>query len=161
VIKYCAVCGKPFPDSPSNNRVTCSKECSTIRKHQTHLGKSNIWSDESRQRQAEKGQTENLKLGTAAALNDPLNQRGPQNRNAMTWTLLAPDGEIHTVVNLLDWARLHTEDYFGMEATDENARVIASGIRNIKRSMEDKLRRANGKPYSVTQYKGWQLLGWK
>ena len=66
-----------------------------------------------------------------------------------------PDGNTVVAVNLLDWARHHTQD-FGMEPTEVSAYNIASGIRQIKRSMEGKLRR-KGKPYTVTSYKGWEL----
>ena len=62
-------------------------------------------------------------------------------------------------VNLLDWARHHTED-FGMEPTEQSAVKIASGIQQIKRSMEGKIRR-KGKPSTVTSYKGWELMSWE
>ena len=62
-------------------------------------------------------------------------------------------------VNLLDWARHHTQD-FDMESTEVSAHKIASGFRQIKRSMEGKLRR-KGKPYTVTSYKGWELAAWE
>ena len=88
----------------------------------------------------------------------PESQRGPQHRSAKTWTLKAPDGTVQTVVNLLDWARKNSECYFGKPSTDKNAQIIASGIRNLRRSMEGKLRRPDGTPYRVLQYKGWELI---
>ena len=91
----------------------------------------------------------------------PEGQRGPQNREAKVWHLVRPDGTPETVVNLQDWARLHALDEFGMEPTDKSAAAIASGFRQIKRSMEDKLRRPNGKPYTVSSYKGWTLAAWE
>lgn len=80
---------------------------------------------------------------------------------AKIWHLKDPNGNSVTVVNLMDWARAHAEDYFGMQPTDENAHNIASGFRNIKRSMEGKLRRKDGRPYTVATYKGWTLLAWE
>ena len=47
-----------------------------------------------------------------------------------------------------------------MEPTDAAAANIASGIRQIKRSMEGKTLR-NGKPMSVGSYKGWTLVAWE
>lgn len=61
----------------------------------------------------------------------PGGQRGPQNREAMIWHLRDPDGHPVVVVNLTDWARRHAQDYFGMEPTDHNAWVIASGIWDV------------------------------
>ena len=67
MIKKCVVCGTEFRCPPSAKKVTCSKECSRIRKKETHEGKKNLWSEESKRRIAERGKTENLKLGTKAA----------------------------------------------------------------------------------------------
>lgn len=153
-IKLCAVCGKPFADPPSSKRVCCSKACSSIRKTQTHVGKSNKWSDEAKARKAGQWQIDNLSYGTKAALKLPEGQRGPQNRAAKKWTLKSPDGTIYDVVNLLDWCRNHAE-LFGKESNDHNAAVIASAFRGIKRSMEGKR-----KP-PVTSYMGWTLLDWE
>ena len=47
-----------------------------------------------------------------------------------------------------------------MEDTEKAAVNIASGFRQIKRSMEGKTFR-NGKPYSVSTYKGWMLVAWE
>lgn len=160
--RRCIVCGAPFSAPPSSKKITCSKECSRVRKSQTHKGKSNRWAadkrDHARQAAAFTG---NLSRGTEAALRLPGGQRGPQNREAMIWHLRDPDGHPVVVVNLTDWARRHAQDYFGMEPTDHNACVIASGIRNIKRSMEGKLRRKNGAPVAVSTYKGWGLTAWE
>ena len=87
----------------------------------------------------------------------PEGQRGPQNRSAKIWHLHSPEGDPVIAVNLLDWAREHAADYFGMEPTDANAARIASGFRQLKRSMENKLHRKNGAPYTVSTYKGWTL----
>lgn len=160
--RRCVICGAEFDTPPSNNKITCSPACSRIRKSQSHKGKSNTWSEEAKESaRAAAGKTGNLKNGTVAALKLPGGQRGPQNREALIWHLVDPDGNPVTVVNLLDWARHHAQDYFGMEPTDQNAAAISSGFRQIKRSMEGKLRRKNGTPYSVYTYKGWGLRAWE
>ena len=162
MIRKCVICGREFSTPPSNNKITCSGDCSLIRKADSHRGKSNKWGPEAvaraRQRAKEHPSiTEALSRGTAAALKLPEGQRGPQNREAKVWVLISPEGVPQEVVNLLDWARRHAEDYFGVEATDKNAHNIASGIRQVKRAQEGKFLR-NGKPATVSSYKGWQLL---
>ena len=47
-----------------------------------------------------------------------------------------------------------------MEQTDEDAVKIASGFRQIKRSIEGK-RYRNGKPSPVSTCKGWTLVAWE
>lgn len=159
MIRRCVVCGAEFPAPPSSNKITCSSNCSRIRKAQTHRGKSNRWAEDKRRaaRQAA-ARTGNLRKGTAAALKRPDGQRGPGHRDAKIWYLRDPEGNEVVAVNLLDWARQHTAD-FGMETTDRGASAIASGFRQIKRSMEGK-RYRNGKPSPVATYKGWTLAAW-
>lgn len=157
--RRCVVCGAEFDTPPSNNKITCSTACSRIRKSQTHEGKSNRWGEEKRETARHAAaRTGNLRHGTAAALKLPGGQRGPQNREAKIWHLRDPEGNEVVAVNLLDWARQHASD-FGMEPTDHSAAVIASGFRQIKRSMEGK-RYRNGKPSHVSTYKGWTLVAW-
>lgn len=159
MIRRCVICGVEFDTPHSNNKLTCCKACSAIRRAQTHKGKSNKWAEsakESARRAA--AATGNLKNGTAAAMALPEGQRGPQNRNAKIWHLRSPEGEPVVAVNLLDWTREHAADDFGVEPTDENAARIASGFRQLKRSMEGKLRRKNGAPYTASTYKGWTLV---
>lgn len=158
--RKCVICGREFDISPSTNKITCSKECSSARKSKTHMGKHNKWGDKARERaRAAAEKTGNLQNGNAAAQRNPTNRRGPQNRGAKTWHLVSPDGKPENVLNLLDWARRHADDYFGMEPTEHNAAVIASGIRQIKRSMEGK-RYRHGVPSPISTYKGWTLTGW-
>ena len=159
MIRRCVVCGAEFDTPPSNNKITCSSDCSRIRKVQTHKGKSNRWAEDKHEsaRQAA-ARTGNLKYGAAAAHKRPDSQRGPNHRDAKVWYLRDPEGNEVIAVNLLDWARQHTSD-FGMEPTDHNATVIASGFRQIKLSMEGK-RHRNGKPSPVSTYKGWTLAAW-
>lgn len=160
--RTCVICGEIFQAPPSSTKVTCSKECSSAHHSRARTGRSHPWGEDKKIHAKEAAaKTGNLKNGTAAALKNPLNQRGPQNRGSKIWHLQDPDGNNVTVVNLLDWARSHAKDYFDMEPTDANAQNIASGIRNIKRSMEGKLRRKNGSPYTVSTYKGWTLIAWE
>lgn len=160
MIRKCVICGAEFKVSPSTNKITCSKACSIIQKSRSHKGKRNKWSqDKHVSARMAAARTGNLKNGTAAALKLPEGQRGPQNRTAKIWHLRDPDGNPVIVANLQDWARHHTQD-FGMDPTDEDASKIAAGFRQIKRSMEGKLRR-KGKPYTVTSYKGWTLAAWE
>lgn len=160
-MRPCAICGKLFRCPPSANKNTCSPGCSAVYQSQRHKGICNKWSEDKKCHAREAAaQTGNLKNGTAAAMKNPLNQRGPQNRCAKIWHLQDPDGNTVTVVNLLDWAREHAKDYFGMEETDRSASNIRTGFANIKRSMEGKLWR-KGKPCTVSTYKGWSLIAWE
>lgn len=156
--RRCVICGAEFDTPLSNNKRTCSPDCSSKWRSRQHKGRHNTWSAAAKQNAAEAAKkTGNLAHGTAAAMALLGGQRGPQNRNAKIWHLRSPEGEPVVAVNLLDWAREHAADYFGMEPTDENAARIAGGFRQLKRSMEGKLRRKNGTPYTVSTYKGWTL----
>lgn len=158
MIRRCVICGAEFDTPPSNNKRTCSPDCSAAWRSQQHKGRHNKWSTAAKQSAAAAAKkTGNLAHGTAAAMALPGGQRGPQNRNAKIWHLRSPEGEPVVAVNLLDWAREHAVDDFGVEPTDENAARIAAGFRQLKRSMAGKLRRKNGAPYTVSTYKGWTL----
>ncbi len=65
--KRCVVCGAEFAAPPSSKRITCSEECSSIRKSESHRGKSNKWGEETKARWAARGKTPNLQLGTPTA----------------------------------------------------------------------------------------------
>ena len=89
MIRTCVVCGKEFKCSPSDKIVTCSKECSRINKSYTHKGKSNKWSEESKEKLRHKGRTANLEKGTEA--------------NTKIWKLTSPEGRIYICKNLALW----------------------------------------------------------
>lgn len=36
MIRRCVVCGSEFITAPSNNKITCSKACSDVRRSQSH-----------------------------------------------------------------------------------------------------------------------------
>lgn len=149
--KKCVVCGKPFKCSPSSKKVTCSKECSTINKSKTHLGKSNHWSDESREKLSDRGQTQNLKYGVDAAKKSPKSGRFETNINAKEWHLISPEGEHFYFRSLNNWLRQNCEKYFGCAPDSTGYNNARSGLSGAKRAMM-------GGKYSSTTYKGWKVL---
>lgn len=160
--RTCVICGKTFQAPPSSTKVTCSKECSSAHHSKVRTGRRHPWGEDKKIHAKEAAaRTGNLKNGTAAALKNPLNQRGPQNKCAKVWHLRDPDGSAVTVVNLMDWARVHAKDYFDMDPTDASAQIISSGFQQIKRSMEGRTRDRYGRPYTVSTYKGWTLVAWE
>lgn len=134
MIRRCVVCGREYETPPSSKKITCSKECSSARKRITHTGKHNTWNPEARARLSMAGQTDNLKLGTAAAQKSPIAGRFPTNQEAKIWTLVDPSGEEITVRNLLLWARENTA-LFGKPDGDHSAKQIAAGFRAISQTL--------------------------
>lgn len=152
MIKICVVCGKEFKCSPSDKKVTCSKECSRINKSRTHQGKRNIWSEENKEKLRQKGKTENLKKGTEAARRSPKSGRFETNVSAKIWKLTSPEGKVYIVKNLSNWARTNCS-LFGLDENEANAQKIVGGLKHAKRGTE-------GKEYARTsQYKGWKSEG--
>lgn len=134
MIRICVVCGKEFKCSPSDKKMTCSKECSRINKSRTHQGKKNTWSEESREKLRQKGRTSNLEKGTEA--------------NAKIWKLTSPEGKVYIVKNLAAWSRENCM-LFGFDNNEANAQKIMYGLRHAKHGSE-------GKVYArTTLYKGW------
>lgn len=128
MMRKCVICGKEFSCSPSDKTVTCSKECSRVNKSRTHVGKKNVWSQESREKLKKLGRTENLKKGSEAT--------------EKIWILVSPEGKRYVCKNLRAWTREHC-DLFGLDTSEENAQKIAGGLSQAKR----------GK--SVATYKDW------
>ena len=161
MIKHCVICGAAFQAPPSSKRITCSAACSAKRKAQSHLGKSNHWSDDARKRlsttRKAEGYSDNAKAGLAAAMALPDSQRGPQHRDAKQWVLIAPDDTVYHIINLMDWAREHA-DWFDVVQDDADRERIANNIRSgfgqIVRSMKQ-LRK-----HPIYTYKGWRLGDW-
>ena len=135
MIRTCVVCGKEFKCSPSDKIVTCSKECSRINKSYTHKGKSNKWSEESKEKLRHKGRTANLEKGTEA--------------NTRIWKLTSPEGRIYICKNLALWCR-NNSILFGFDPSEENAEKVMTGLRQAKRGVEGK------KTAIICTYKGWQ-----
>lgn len=156
VTRNCVICGKAFECYPSDITVTCSNACRRERQRRIQTGHSISWSDEAKARLSEKGQTANLKLGTAAAQTSPIAGRGEENQEAKVWILVTPDGEEIVVRNLLHWARSHT-DLFDKPPGDQSAKQIAAGFKAIAQTLRGG--RKSGKQRGAYTYKGWTLKG--
>lgn len=148
--RICPVCKGLFPSPPSSNAVTCSKECSAQWKSLIHKGISNSWTYEAKARLSERGQTENLKLGGAAAQQSPVAGRFETNQEAKIWILIDPSGNELIVRNLLLWAREHTE-LFNKPPGDKSAAQIAAGFRAIAQTL------AGTRKTPAMSYFGWSL----
>lgn len=148
-LKQCPVCKKWFPCPPSDKTVTCSKECSHIHRSRVHQGISNVWGQNSRQRQSALGITDNLKKGTPCALESPKSGHFETNINAKDWHIVSPDGKHYKFRNLNLWSE---SNYclFGFDSPSDS-RKVSGGIRLAKRA-------ANGKKVSAYTYKGWRVI---
>lgn len=149
-VKQCVVCGKEFSAPPSSKKITCSGECSAKRKRESHLGKRNIWSEESRQRLSQNGQSANLQKGTEAALRSPASGPYETNRNAKHWVLKSPDNVIYEVDNLNLFVRSHPEWF-------QNPTSASSALRASAACLAGKASPSR-KNKQFGQYKGWQVL---
>lgn len=150
MIKQCTICGAQFTCFPSDKKTTCgSADCTKEQRRQSHVGKRNKWTEDSKRHLSAKGKTDNLLRGTPAAQQSPLAGAFETNQNALIWTLQAPDGTTHIVRNLALWLREHADM---LDGTPEQARA---GLMQIKRSMEHKTKRP------VRQWKGWHLVKWE
>ena len=102
----------------------------------------------------EKGFTEQAQQALKAAMMLPESQRGQQHRSAKVWVLIDPDGEEHTIVNLLDWSRKNAH-LFDVVITDADRERVATNIRtgfeHISRSIQGL------REHPVYRYKGWGL----
>lgn len=161
MVKYCVVCGAPFDAPPSSKKITCSPECSTKRKAASHTGKHNVWSDDAKKRlsaiRKAEGYSASARAGLAAAMQRPDAQRGEQHREAKKWVLVAPDGTVYRIINLLDWARKHAHWFDAVETDSDRERVahnIRSGFCQIVLSMSGKRKKG------IYTYKGWRLGAW-
>ena len=149
--KICVVCGRSFGCPPSSKKITCSPECSRIRKRQSHIGKQNRWNGDSRERLKNLGQTKNLKMGTAAAKCSPRSGRFETNINAKNWHLISPDGKHYRFKSLNFWLRENCLELFGVEPDSREFHNIRSGLTGAKRA-------AMGKNYLCCTYMGWQVV---
>ena len=149
--KVCAICGKLFSSAPSQKTVCCSKDCSKQWRQFVHIGISNHWSPVSRARASAKGQTDNLKLGSPAAKKSQIAGRFETNQEAKIWHLITPTGDEIVIRNLLKWARENAALFDKTPNNDKSATQIASGFRQISRTLQGK--RAKPSMY----YFGWTL----
>lgn len=160
--KICAICGKPFYASPSEvNQQCCSKKCgAALRLKNGHINNA-AWSDEAKARRTAdpeiQAHMQTLQsVGVSAALKLPGGQKSPQNREALVWRLIDPDGNTHKAVNLLDWARQNHLLFFDDDIPEDvAAKRIAAGFRAIATS----IRGTRLKSRPASSYKGWQLAG--
>lgn len=147
--RICVICGCSFKCSPSDKKVTCSDGCRSERARRSKTALGRHWSGASRVKLSLKGQTANLKKGTAAALLSPIAGPFETNKQALIWTLLSPEGITYEARNLNLWLKQHADILPG---TPEQARA---GLVQIKRSMQGKTKRP------VNQWKGWRLICWE
>lgn len=157
ITRKCVVCGKPFECYPSDNTVTCSKACRKERQRRIQTGKSIKWGKSARKKWSERGQTDNLRMGTAAAQKSPIAGRYVTNQEAKIWILVDPVGQEYVVRNLRLWAREHTE-LFGKPPGDRSSDQIAAGFRAIAQTLKGN-RGAPGKRSGSLTYKNWTLKG--
>lgn len=160
--KICVVCGEEFEAPPSSKRITCCKECSSIRKSMQHTGKANPWSAEAKARygRSEAHQQQAKKAvvtATEAALALPEGQKGSQNRACKVWILKDPDGNLHRAVGMLPWARENYELFEPYSIDPEaSANRVRSGFYAIASSLFYGAPSRKCKPTST--YKGWRLI---
>ncbi len=110
MIKYCSECGKPFKSYVYENKLTCSKECSSVRRSRTHKG---------------------------CGVNNPRIGKFETNINAKEWILVDPNGKVYKIRNLKNWARQNCH-LFEKETSEKSATQIASGFIQIKKAAEGK-----------------------
>lgn len=148
-MKDCAVCGAPFAAPPSSKKVTCSRECSTVRKRAAHAGKPHPWTEEAKARLGERGQTPNLRLGTPAALLSPVAGPYETNREAKVWEVVhLPTGRRYRVRNLRKWCRDHPELF-----APDPWRAAYAGLMQVHAWLRGRT------PRPVTRWKDWSLEG--
>lgn len=105
ITRKCVICGKEFVCYPSDNKITCSKDCRRERQRRVTTAHPVQWGADARARASARGQTPNLKLGVTAAQQSPIAGRFETNREAKIWTLIDPSGNEIVVRNLILWAR--------------------------------------------------------
>lgn len=155
ITRKCVICGNEFECYPSDKKVTCSNVCRRERQRRIALKRPVKWSDNAKKRLSERGQTENLKLGTDAAKESKIAGRFETNREAKIWTLIDPSGKEVIVRNLLLWARENTE-LFGKPPGDKSAEQISCGFRAIAQTLTG-ARGVPGKQRGALSYFGWTL----
>lgn len=142
-VRICRTCGKVFACEPSTRKLTCSSQCSSLRKTATHTGVSNKWSDRGRanaQKAAKK--TRNFVRATAAAT--AAYHANPEGyHEAKEWIVVDPEGKCHHVVNLSHWLR--------SRLGEDHGRKVYNGLRQVARSMRGKTKRP------VYRSHGWTL----
>lgn len=157
--KKCLICGAMFKAPPSSKKVTCSHACRSKRASLAATNSPRKWSAEAKLRRAsDKDVLERIasiqQIGTAAALEIPDGQRGPQNRESKIWELIDPDDNHITITNLLDWAR---HNYILFEPPCDDVDAAASRVAKGFMAIASSMRRVKSRTRSVYHYKGWGL----
>lgn len=159
ITKTCIICGKPFQAYPSDNTVTCSPACRSIRAARAASSHPHKWSEEAKKRRSKDQKilshlNKIRPISTDAKMENPEDRRGPQNRESKDWVLIDPSGQHIKVKNLLDWAR-NNYTLFEPETADPDiaARRISGGFRAIACS----IRGVKSRKRPVSTYKGWGL----
>ena len=93
-------------------------------------------------------------------MENPKNQRGPQNKEAKVWTIYPPECDDPIVVkNLTDWARKNYDLFEpGSDDIDETAKRIVAGFSAIAQTLKGN-RSSVGKRRGATSYKRWTMRG--
>lgn len=158
--KHCAICGKAFKAYPSEaEKKCCSKKCGAALRTRNGKRGGTHWSEDARTKfrdneKAKRAREISSRAGLAAANALPESQRGAQNREALVWLLIDPNGNYHEAVNLLDWARRNKDVFFAPDVPEDIAAMrISSGFRAIASSM----RGVSSRKRPVQSYKGWSL----
>ena len=153
MIKKCVECGAEFYAPPSSKKITCSPECSKIRRSKIRKG-CHISADAKKKiskKAKTRGFTVNLQKGTLAAKTSEKAGRTETNSSAKTYVIVSPNGKTYTVTNLANWVRNNIK-LFGCELTDKNVDLISHGFYTIKKNIK-KNRRGQ-------TYKGWTIIEW-
>lgn len=146
--KSCPVCKGPF-DAPPTGALTCSIECRKKWMSISRVGVTRKWSKSSREQLSQLGQTDNLKLGTDAALKSPIAGPFETNREAKIWHLQnLTTGERYKVRNLRKFCRDNPK-LFAPTPWETASRGIMAVQASIAGS------RLRG---SVPKYKNWTLV---
>ena len=151
--RTCIICGKEFFVYPSQNNVTCGKECRKEYARRRQTGRR--YSDDSKEKMRTiargRDMSEVQSAGTAAAKESPKSGRFETNVNAKEWHLVSPEGREFRFRSLACWLRENCREHFGCEPYAREFYNVYSGLRNAKRSML-------GGNYRTPTYKGWKVI---
>lgn len=153
MIKQCIICKSDFKCSPSDKKVTCSRECCREYARQRRTG----WkaTEETKKKMSEKAKqhykTAFSEKGMKAAMKSPKSGRFETNVNAVDWHLVSPEGKHYFLHSLNYWLRENCRELFGVEPDTREFQNVRSGLAGAKRAMQ-------GKNYPCCRYKGWQVI---
>lgn len=151
--KECIICGKMFECPPSEETVTCSKECS--RKYASIRLTGRPVTKETRKKLSKKARGRDMSdlqvIATEAAKRSPNSGRFETNVNAIDWHLISPDGKEYYCHSLTNWLRKNGLELFGCQPDSKEFKNVKSGLCNAKRA-------ALGGSYNCVTYKGWKVI---